>query len=106
MIVSTTVGFLKVGFGTLPMEVTKPYKFIGSGAMEVTKPYEFIVFGAMDITKPCEFIGFGARCVTKPYEFMGFGARGVMCKSLSKREPDSAPPLPMHLSITCAYMQT
>ncbi len=30
-----------------PVEVTKPYKFIGFGAMDVTKPYKFIGFGAI-----------------------------------------------------------
>jgi hypothetical protein len=34
------------------MDVTKPCKFIGSGAMDVTKPYKCIDFGAMDVTKP------------------------------------------------------
>ncbi len=29
------------------MDVTKPYKSIGSGAMDVTKPYTFIGLGAM-----------------------------------------------------------
>ena len=32
---------------TQALDVTKPYKFIGSGAMDVTKPYKFIGFGAM-----------------------------------------------------------
>ncbi len=46
------------------MDVTKAYKFIGSGAKYVTKPYKFIGFGAMDVTKPYEFIGFGESIKT------------------------------------------
>ncbi len=36
-------------YGTLAMDVTKPYKFIGFGAMDVTKPYKFIGFGAPSV---------------------------------------------------------
>ncbi len=49
------------------MDVTKPYKLIGSGAMDVTQPREFKGSGAMDVTKPYKFIGSGAMDVTKPY---------------------------------------
>ncbi len=35
-----------------PIEVTKPYRFIGFGAMDVTKPYKFIGFLGSKRTSP------------------------------------------------------
>ncbi len=71
------------------MDVTIPFKFIGSGAMCVSKPYKFIGPGAADVTKPYTFLGFGATDVTKPRKFIGFGHMDVSTRSKVHLGPDT-----------------
>ena len=65
------------------MDVTKPYKFIRSGAMDVTKTYIFISLGAMDVTKPYNFRGLGAMDVSDKQDATALalgGAAEVHCQ--------------------------
>ncbi len=41
-----------------PIDVTKPYKFIGFGVIDVTKPYKFIGFGDIDGPQPPSLAAF------------------------------------------------